>query len=275
MPVMHPIAALGIPTPQRTPLVRMKDVWIKSEAAQWTGSAKYRMVVGKIERAVQRGEITSDTTLAEVTAGSTGIALAYVGRLLGVPVEVHAYESISPSKRGAIEDFGARLVLHPSTSPVAKILEQVRSKKSRGRYWHLDQYDRGSVVDAYRPLGQELVDQLRREAKPVPQVFLCPVGTGGLIQGVGQVLRSNFPGIRIVALEPKADSSIEGTRNTQVVHQGPTDSYDSSFPDETIRVPCPGRLLVVGERRLGESSTAAVQAAASKEWGPTIVLAPD
>lgn len=272
---MQAIAALGIPAPERTPLVQMGALWIKSEATQCTGSAKYRMVASKVERAIRSGAISDGATLAEVTSGSTGVALAYVGKLLALPVELHAYESITPAKKKAIEELGARLVLHPMTTPVSDLLDLVYRKRVSGTFWHLDQYDRRSIVDAYKPLGQELAEQIRRLDALPPRVFLCPVGTGGLIQGVGQVLRTAFPGIRVIGVEPAAGSMIDGTRNTELFHQGPSDPYDRTFPDETVRVAAPEQTVALSELRLGESSTAAFQVAAAREWGSTIILAPD
>src|SRR5213078_3361079 len=132
--------------------------------------------------------------------------------------ELHAYQTITPDKKAAIEERGARLVLHPTSVAVSALLDGVRHAGATGRYWHLNQYDRSSTVAAYRELVEELLRQLRELNSPPPQAFLCPVGTGGLIQGVGAALRDAFPGIRVVALEPQAGSTIDGIRNTELVH---------------------------------------------------------
>lgn len=264
-----------IPPARSTPLLAGSGIWVKSESVQWTGSAKYRMVAWKLRRAIARGEIRRSSTLTEVTAGSTGVALAHLGGILGLPVELHAYESISASKRRAIEERGGRLIFHPTGTPVPDLLDLVRRRHAAGSHWHLDQYDRASIASSYSDLGAELSGQLRERAVPQPRVFICPVGTGGLIQGVGGVLRNEFPGIRVIALEPVAGAVIDGIRNTEQGHQGAADPYDRSFPDETIRVPRPERLTDVEGVRLGESSTAAFEAARAGAWGPTVVLAPD
>jgi cysteine synthase len=264
----------SIPPPLRTPLIRAGPLWIKAESAQRTGSAKYRMVAAKVDAALRSGRISDGTTLAEVTAGSTGVALAELGRALGLPVELHAYESIAPEKKAAIEERGARLVLHPASVPVSAMLDAVRRAVASGRTWHLNQYDRSSTVAAYGELADELLGQLRELNSP-PRIFLCPVGTGGLIQGIGAALRGAFPGIRVVALEPEAGATIDGIRNTELVHQGPDDPYDKCFPDEVLRVPAPATIVAVAGRSLGESSTAAFLAASSRGWESTLILAPD
>ena len=265
----------SIPAAVRTPLLRAGPLWIKAESAQRTGSAKYRMVAAKVEGALRTGRVSDGTTLAEVTSGSTGVALATVGRLVGLPVELHAYRTIAPDKKSAIEELGARLVLHPESVPVPSLLDRIRRAVASGGTWHLNQYERSSTVAAYRDLGVELIQQWRELKSPPPSVFLCPVGTGGLIQGVGAALRDAFPGIRVVALEPQAGSAIDGIRNTQLVYQGPEDPYDRDFPDEVLRVPEPTTTLAVGGVSLGESSTAAFLAASARDWESTLILAPD
>jgi cysteine synthase len=268
-------AVASIPAPLRTPLIRAGPLWIKAESAQRTGSAKYRMVAAKVDAALRAGRISDGTTLTEVTSGSTGVALAEVGRALGLPVELHAYETIAPEKKAAIQERGARLLLHPTSVPVSSLLDAVRRASAAGRTWHLNQYDRSSTPAAYRELAEELVRQVPELSSAAPQVFLCPVGTGGLIQGVGAVLRQAFPGIRVVALEPQAGVGIDGIRNTELVHLGPEDPYDRGFPDEVVRVRAPGTTLAVAGLPLGESSTAAFLAASARDWSSTLILAPD
>ena len=256
--------------PAETPLLPSEGLRVKPEGSQPSGSVKYRMVYAKLSDALCRGEVAPGTTLVEVTSGSTGAALAWAGRSLGHPVELHAHRSITPDKRSAIERSGATLVLHDPERPVGEILAEVVARAREGACWHLGQYDRASVVEAYRDLAAELLRQLRGE---VPRVFLCPVGTGGLIQGIGARLREAFPGIRVVAVEPLPGVSIDGTRNTDLFHLGPLDPYDKGFPDEVVRVERPAARATLGGVVLGESATAAL--AVARRWPGAVLIAPD
>lgn len=265
-------SALELPPPRETPLLRSGNVLVKPELWQWTQSVKYRMAYAKVERAIGQGLLLENTTLVEVTSGSTGAALAFIGRTLGLGVELHAYESISPRRRAQIEGFGAKVVLHPSDTPVDRLLEMVRSRVQTGGTWHLDQYDRDSTAACYDGLADELLSQLR-DAE-APEAFVCPVGTGGLIQGVGARLRKEYPGIRVVAVEPAPGVSIEGTRNTDCLHLGELDPYDRDFPDEVLRVPHPDRRSVGGVA-LGESASAALAVLEARTFGPAVIVGPD
>lgn len=273
--MMHTLATVELPPPLRTPLVRSGDLAIKVEGAQRTRSAKYRLVYSILQNAIRCGAIRGGMTLVEVTSGSTGVALAWLGRRLGLPVEIHSYRSISAVKRETIEGLGADLVLHPTALPMAELLESVRRKVADGGFWHLDQYSRLSGREAYRPLGREILEQLSEGGNAPPKILVCPVGTGGLIQGVGACLRAALPSIRVIALEPEETSEIEGVRNTQLFYLGELDPYDRTFPDETVRVPRPAQRVSAGDANLGESASAAVHLARSRGWRDVVVVAPD
>ncbi len=273
------LRAPALPTPRRTPLVPSGALWIKVETLQRTRSVKYRMVFARVREALETGALEDRTPLAEVSSGSTGVALAYVGRRLGLPVEIHAPSSIRREKLEAMVACGANLVLHDPRRPVPELIEEVRAKAARGRCWHLDQYSRGFASTCYDPLAEEIHDQrTAREGppeEPFPRTLVCPVGTGGLIQGVGSWLRRNIPGIHIVAVEPAEGQAIDGTRNTALLHLGEKDPYDPSFPDEVVRVARPAEGVRLRGVTLGESASAAFLVAQRRGGESCLVLAPD
>jgi cysteine synthase A len=264
--------ALELPPPLETPLLTSGSIWVKAEQRQRTGSVKYRMVYAKLRKALQDGAIPSRTRLIEVTSGSTGVALAYAGKTLGLRVELHAYSSMDPDKRTRITEYGADLVVHPATTPVGDLLDLVRARLREGGYWHLGQFERDSTIGAYEELGRELVGQLHdRNARP--EFFFCPVGTGGLIQGLGSLLRRTFPTLRIVAVEPAPGEAIEGTRNTELCRLQ-NDPYDVQFPDEVLRVQRSRKKWSLGDVILGESGSAAYELA-SRRQRSAVIVAPD
>lgn len=266
---------LKLPEPVRTPLLRKAGIWVKPEGGQPGGSVKYRMVHAKVKAALEAGHLRPGTVLTEVTSGSTGLALAILGRHLGLPVELHAYETASPAKCERIRREGAYLVLHPASTPFRSLLNEVILKSRQGRHWHLGQYDRASTTAAYHALGEELVGQVREEGLEPPYIFACPVGTGGLIQGVGSRLRRAFPGIKVVAVEPLKGTTIDGMRNTQEAHLGAEDPYDLRFPDGRVTVGPPRTPAVVQGVRLGISGTAVYTAARLYGWDEVLFIAPD
>jgi cysteine synthase len=265
----------ALPPPHCTPMVRSGACWLKLEGCQTTGSVKYRMVYAKVTAALAAGLLHPHSVLTEVTAGSTGVALAYVGGLLGLRVVLHAYEDACAQKCAQMRAHGAEVILHPLTTPMPHLLGQIAEQVRQHGYWHLNQYQRQSHRQAYQALGQEIVQQLYNLGGQEPKIFACPVGTGGLIQGVGTFLRQDFPHLQVVAVEPEPTATIPGMRNTQVLHMGAEDPYDLSFPDCRQTVLPPTEASHVQGFKLGSSAAAVYGMVSQKAWQDVLMIAPD
>lgn len=264
-----------IPSPLRTPLIASDGILLKPEGAQRTGSVKYRMVWAKVQAAWESGRLTRDMTMIEVTSGSTGLALAEVGQALGVEVELHAYTHADDDKFERIHACGARVIRHASGVPMEALLEEVARKVRAGGTWHLGQYDRRSNSAAYATLADEIVEQIREGGAPRPGRFVCAVGTGGLIQGVGRRLREALGPLVVVAVEPEAGTRIDGMRNTDEAYLGARDPYDRAFPDLRHVVPAPQSRRTVDGHPLGWSATALLDLVARQHWKDVLVIAAD
>lgn len=262
-------------SPVTTPVVREGSRWVKAESFQTTGTVKYRMVFAKVTAALATGEIRRNTTLVEVTSGSTGLALAGLGRSLGLPVELLIYANMNAVKRDRLLQSGARITIFPPDRPISDLLAEATKRARTANAWHLNQYDRRSVTAAYQGLAQEWVEQLRHGEAPPPEHFVCPVGSGGLIQSLGGALRGTWPGIRVVAVESAPGSRIDGMRNTRTQHLGEQDPYDPRFPDERVEVDAPAGPEQIGGIALGESASACIRLARDRGWGRALILAPD
>ncbi len=147
--------------PATTPLIPVDGSWLKPEGRQHSGSVKYRMVYAKLRAAIAAQHIGAGTVLTEVTSGSTGVALAMLGRSLGLRVVLHAYTSIDPAKRARIAELDALLLLHDPAQPVSDLLAEVAANVARGGHWHLNQYDRRSTRLAWHEMAGEIVRQVR------------------------------------------------------------------------------------------------------------------
>ncbi|MEK7866668.1 MAG: pyridoxal-phosphate dependent enzyme [Planctomycetota bacterium] len=261
--------------PVVTPLLRADGAWVKAEGRQRTGSVKYRLVASRVRAALESGALHGGRTLIEATSGSTGVSLAWVGKGLLFPVELHVYASAAPGKLERMRELGARVVLHPSDTPMSEILREVGRRAASGAAWWLGQYERDAGREPYEALARETLDQIRAAGGPPPRVFACPVGTGGLIQGVGRALRQACPGIRIIAVEPAEGVAVEGMRPFTRVHLGAEDPFDLSFPDEVARVEEAPGPTHVHEVELGESAAATLALVRSRGWTDALVIAAD
>jgi cysteine synthase len=226
---MHSLMFDSLKAPRKTELHRVDGFgYIKAEGEQVTGSVKYRLVYHRVMSAMLNGELHERTCLMEASAGSTGIALAHVGKKLGLPVQIHVFEGEDP-KFTAMESLGAELKFWPKGTEMSAIFSYIKARSEHHRGWHLNQFQRCVLSEAYEALAKETIEQIEELAYR-PEYLLCPIGTGGLIHGVGERLQQRFPEMKVIAFEPDITFPINGLRNADVFHMGEEDPYNLSVP---------------------------------------------
>jgi len=120
-------------------------------------------------------------------------------------------ESMSLERRSLLQAYGAELVLTPEQADMAGAVERAEQLVQKDhRYYMPQQFRNPNNPEAHRrTTGPEIVAQLRRLQR-TPDAFVAGVGTGGTITGVGQVLRREYPGVRIIAVEPAGSPVLSG-----------------------------------------------------------------
>ncbi|MER5843611.1 MULTISPECIES: 2,3-diaminopropionate biosynthesis protein SbnA [Streptomyces] len=204
------IAALRSAMP-RTPLVQLADerldLFAKLEFSNPNGSSKDRSAFWILKQAIERGDITADSTVVESSSGNFAISLASFCRALGidfVPV-------IDPNVNASTEAY-LRMVCprvekvtrrDASGGYLATRLERVRELVAAipGAYWP-DQYANTDAVEAHRTLtGGELCDTLPR----LDHLFVG-VSTGGTVAGLSRRVKGAFPGVRVIAVDAEGSA---------------------------------------------------------------------
>ncbi len=203
-----------------TPLVELQNVVpagsarviAKLEWANPTGSMKDRMAIAAVTQAEADGLLVPGGTVVEYTAGTTGISLALVCAAKGYGLEIVFSDAFSEEKRRTMQSFGARITLVPSDNKqiTANLIRSMIGKAAeiseRPGHWYCDQLNNHAAISGYLPLGEELWQQSHGEI----DAFVHTVGTAHSIHGVGQVLWSHSPRIRIVAVEPAESAVLSG-----------------------------------------------------------------
>ena len=191
-----------------TPLVRLQRVSEgcvatvvgKLENFNPLWSVKDRIGRAMIDAAERDGKIKSDTIIIEPTSGNTGIALAYVAAARGYKLQVTMPESMSLERRRLLKALGAEIILTPAAEgmpgAVRKAEEMAASDK---RFFVPQQFKNPANPEIHRKTTAE---EIWRDTEGKVDIFVSGVGTGGTITGVGEVLKSRKPGVKIVAVEP-------------------------------------------------------------------------
>lgn len=191
----------------KTPLVYLEKygIFAKCERYNPMGSVKDRPVYFMIRDAIVKGLINENSTIVEPTSGNTGIALAWLGARLEIPVILVMPESVSIERRYILKALGADIVLVENmTSAVLKAKEIVEAKKA----FMPNQFENPNNVLAHElTTGPEILYEMGFNI----DAFVAGVGTGGTITGVGKVLKK-FLGssTKIIALEPRNSPVLSG-----------------------------------------------------------------
>jgi len=199
----------------RTPLVELHRIaadldvriCVKLESRNPCGSVKDRVGVALIAAAEERGELEPGATLVEATSGNTGIALAFAAAAKGYGLMLTMPERISQERIALLEFLGAEVVLTPGSlmrNAVDKANELV---KSLPKAYMLRQFDNPANPEIHR---RTTAEEIWNDTDGAVDVFVAGVGTGGTITGVGEVLKSRKPDVRLIAVEPAAAAVLSG-----------------------------------------------------------------
>ena len=284
-PLVH-LARLGagLPVP----------VYGKCEHLNPGGSIKDRIALAIVDDADRQGRLKPGMTLVEATAGNTGVGLALVAAHRGYRLACVMPEKMSVDKRVALAALGAEVIVTRNAPPSSPDnFQNVARRLAQERGWFLtEQFSHPANPRIHETTtGPEILDQTGGDIG----AFVCGVGTGGTITGVGRFLKSRLPQVRIVLADPVGSrlahlvDSKHPDHDAAYLVEGIGGSVvpaicDLSVIDEAERVSddeafaMTGRLMREEGLLVGASSGAAVVAAmrvADRGIGPVVVLLAD
>jgi cysteine synthase A len=197
-----------------TPHVKMNrlfpsgyEVWVKVEKFNPGGSIKDRIALSMIEDAEKKGLLKPGSVIIEPTSGNTGIGLALVAAVKGYRLILTMPESMTIERRQVLMALGAELKLTPKENgmkgSIAKAEELAAEIKDS---WIPSQFTNPANIDAHRKkTAKEIIDDFPEGI----DYLITGVGTGGHISGVAEVLKKEFPKLKVLAVEP-SDSPVIG-----------------------------------------------------------------
>lgn len=200
-----------------TPLVRLNrlangidaEILLKLEYFNPYHSVKDRIGVAMIDAAEARGEIHQDTVIVEPTSGNTGISLAFIAAARGYKCLLTMPDTMSKERRIMLKALGAELILTPGAEgmpgAIKKAEEIVASDPSK--YYMPGQFDNPANPEIHRKTTAE---EIWGDTEGKVDIVVSGVGTGGTITGVGEVLKSRKPSVKMIAVEPDASPVLSG-----------------------------------------------------------------
>ncbi|WP_348721332.1 cysteine synthase A, partial [uncultured Candidatus Puniceispirillum sp.] len=202
-----------------TPLIKLRAVSEmtgctilgKAEFMNPGGSVKDRAALAIIEDAENRGLLGPGGMIVEGTAGNTGIGLTMVGNAKGYKSVIVMPETQSDEKKQYLRIYGADLRLVPAVpykNPdnyvrySERLAQELSGAHNGGVIW-ANQFDNTANLDGhYKTTGPEIWEQTDHEVDG----FICSVGSGGTLAGVGQFLKEMNPNIKIGLADPEGSA---------------------------------------------------------------------
>lgn len=199
-----------------TPMVKLNrlvekedaEVYLKLEFFNPGSSVKDRIALNMIEIAEQEGKLQEGSVIVEPTSGNTGIGLAMIGAAKGYKVILVMPETMSIERRKLLKAFGAEVVLTDGAKGMKGAIEKAEEiEKEDPKYFMPQQFENHGNSDAHRKTtALEILTQMDHQF----DMLIAGVGTGGTITGIGEVIKENIHGVKVVAIEPKNSPVLSG-----------------------------------------------------------------
>ncbi|TIA62762.1 tryptophan synthase beta subunit-like PLP-dependent enzyme [Aureobasidium pullulans] len=191
--------------------ILLSRVFLKLDNLQPSGSFKSRGVGNYVlQRAAER--ITSSATpnsthFYAASGGNAGIACVHAARMLGYPATVVVPKSAKPVMIAKIWAMGvSKVIQHGSTIAEAQeyILNTLLPADPTGVF--VPPFDHQDIWDGNATVMQEIASQLGDK----PDVVVCSVGGGGLLNGIMQELDDKKwnNDVQVLAMETKGADSL-------------------------------------------------------------------
>ncbi len=198
----------------KTPLIKANkfidntlnsNIYLKFECFQKSGSFKAR---GAINNILSCDKKDLENGITAVSAGNHAIAASYAANIFNLKNKIFLYSSANKYRVQACKNFNANI----SFTNAEKAFDEVKEAEKQG-YKFVHPFDGAHTLQGSATLGLEIINQINEMDAKIDNILIS-VGGGGLISGVGVVLKQHFPNINIIGIEPDEAKGITDSLKT-------------------------------------------------------------
>lgn len=178
---------------------KVKNIYVKLEYYNYTGSIKDRLAKYIISESIKDGSLKEGMPIIEATSGNTGISFAAIGSLYKHPVYIFMPDWVSQERINIMKMYGAKVFLvSKKDGGFKKAIYEADKLAKEINGFRPNQFSNIKNIEVhYKYTGNEIVSVMNNI-----DAFVSGIGTGGTLVGVGKKIKEVFPNARIVALEP-------------------------------------------------------------------------
>lgn len=199
-----------------TPMIRLENlspaggatILAKMEYLNPGGSVKDRIALSMLRDAEASGKLKPGMTVVEATSGNTGIGLAMLCAKLKYQLVLTMPETMSFERRALVTRYGAQVVITPGSGDMDGAKQRAKEiVEKNDKCIELKQFDNPANPEVHRKnTGPEIVEATGGKLT----AFVAGIGTGGTITGVGEVLKGEVPGVKLIGVEPAGSAVLNG-----------------------------------------------------------------
>ncbi|MGM9997406.1 cysteine synthase A [Campylobacter lanienae] len=189
-----------------TPLIKINkfgveaNILAKCEFLNPSHSVKDRIALNMIESAIATNKIDKSTTIIEPTSGNTGVGLTMIAAERGLKIILTMPSSMSIERQKLLKAFGAELVLtDPKYGMQGAVDEALRLSKEIPNSFIPSQFDNPANPEMHK---KTTALEIWNDTDGKVDILVAGFGTGGTVSGVGEILKSKNPNIKVIAVEP-------------------------------------------------------------------------
>jgi threonine dehydratase len=226
------------------------DVWLKLELENPTGSFKvrgaYNVLAGMSPEERARGVVAS-------SAGNHGLGVAYAAKAFGAPAQLYVPSTAPQVKKDGIRALGAQVDDSAPDYDAAMVVAKAHAEREGIRFINpclgLD------LLAGQGTVALELLTQC-----PTAHTVAICTGGGGLLGGMGAVLRRLAPAVRIVGVQSVETAAMSRSLALGKVVDTPVtptlaDGLAGQIDDDALHIgqTCADRMVLVSEEELGDT----------------------